>query len=100
MLVLSHVTGPPIFRLFSGTFQFELAVELSVNLLLVELGIGTLKVKVLLELHWPVSAHVEVAPAAVSATTTTPLRLGAASWETEETMLAYETRSNHHKQYN
>ena len=61
------------------TFQLQLALELFVYVLLVELGVGTLKVKVLLELHRPISAHVEAAPSAVPASTASPVGGGSAS---------------------
>lgn len=47
------------------TFELELALQLFVDVGLVELGIGGLKVKVFLKLHGAVSAHVDSASAAV-----------------------------------
>lgn len=47
------------------TFEFEFALQLFVDVVLVELGIRRLKVKVFLKLHGAVSAHVDSASAAV-----------------------------------
>lgn len=47
------------------TFELEFALQLFVDVVLVELGIGRLKVKVFLKLHGAVPAHVDSASAAV-----------------------------------
>lgn len=57
------------------TFQFELALELFVNVIFVELGIGGLKVKVFLKLHGAISAHIDFASAAVSSSSSTAVGL-------------------------
>lgn len=57
-----------------STFQLQLALKLSVYLLLVELGVGALKVKVFLKLHGPVSPYVEAPPAAVAAPSAAAVR--------------------------
>ncbi len=57
----------------ANTFQLQLALKLSVNLLLVELGVGALEVKVFLKLHRSVSANIEAPSAAVSAASPTPV---------------------------
>jgi len=66
------------------TFQLQLALELPVDLLLVELGVGALKVKVFLKLHGSVSAYIEAPSAAVSAPSAAPVsRCARSCWETE-----------------
>jgi len=76
--------APP---LHSGTFQLQLALELPVDVLLVELGIGALKVKVLLKLHGSVSADVEASSAAVTAPPTAPVsRSSGRHYRAEETL--------------
>ena len=63
------------------TLQLQLALQLLVDLVLVELSVGRLKVKVLLELHRAVPAHVEPAAAPVASSAPAPVR-GAAGRET------------------
>lgn len=63
----------------SNTFQLQLALKLSVDLLLVELGVGALEVKVFLKLHGSVSANVEASSAAVSASSPAPVSRCASS---------------------
>lgn len=53
------------------TFQFELVLELFVNLFFVKLGIGSLKVKVFFKLHGAVTTHIYFTSAAVSSSSTT-----------------------------
>lgn len=62
-----------------ATFQLQFALELPVNLLLVELRIGALKVKVLLKLHRSVPSDVEASSAAVSAPSTAAVSWSAGS---------------------
>ena len=57
------------------TFQFELVLELFVNLIFVKLGICSLKVKVFFKLHRAIPAHVHFASAAVTSSSTTAIRL-------------------------
>lgn len=57
----------------SFTFKFEFALELLVNLLLVKLGIGALKIKIFLEFHVSISSHGVTASATMPSTTTTTL---------------------------
>lgn len=58
----------------SGTFEFELVLELFVNLVFVKLGVGSLKVKVFVKLHCAIPAHIYFASAAVSSSTATAVR--------------------------
>ena len=60
------------------TLQLELALELLVDLVLVELSVGRLEVKVLLELHRAVPAHVEPPAAPDASAAPAPIRGGAA----------------------
>lgn len=48
------------------TFEFEFALQLLVDVILVKLGISRLKVKVFLKLHGTVAAAVDSSPAAVA----------------------------------
>jgi hypothetical protein len=65
----------------NSTFQFEFALKLFFNLLLVELSVGSLKVKVLIKLHGTVPVWVETASSTVTTSTTTALRGRTTDWE-------------------
>lgn len=65
---------------WSCTFQFELVLELLVNLVFVELRVGRLKVKVFLKGHGTIPAHVDFASAAVSSSAATTWGLST-SWQ-------------------
>lgn len=55
------------------TLELQLALELAVDLLLVELGVGALKVKVLLKLHGAISAYAEASSAAMTTSSAAPV---------------------------
>lgn len=59
------------------TSELELALQFLVDVVLVELRVGRLKVKVLLELHHPIPAHVHFASAAAAPPAPATHRLGA-----------------------
>lgn len=72
----TNVTLNAAFRPTVGdlTSELQLALELTLQLLLVELRVGALEVKVLLELHWAVPAHIEASSAAVTASSAASVR--------------------------
>lgn len=53
----------------SCTFQFELGLKLFIDLIFVELGVCSLKVKVFFKLHGAIPAHIYSASAAISSST-------------------------------
>lgn len=60
---------------YRGTFEFELALQLLVDVILVELGISRLKVKVFLKLHGTIAAPVDSSSAAVASSSATAVGL-------------------------
>lgn len=57
------------------TFEFEFALQLLVDVILVKLGISSLKVKVFLKLHGAIAAPIDSSSAAVASSSATAVGL-------------------------